>query len=234
MSLADRAPLRPHRGRSEARAGRGAPSYPVPVRTSRLETFADGVFAIAATLLILNVDAQVTGHGSALGGELLHAWPSYLAYGISFFTIGIIWVNHHTTLNQVAAADRVFLFLNVGFLMCVAFIPFPTRLVAQHLRESGATSAAAAYGLTLLVTALFFNAVWFYAAGRRRLLRPDADPKVVSGVSRSYIPGPAMYLTGTLVALASADAALIIFALITVFYVVESAVFGRSPAPDTT
>lgn len=132
----------------------------------------------------------------------------------------------------MGAADRVFLFLNVAFLMCVAFIPFPTRLVAQHLRESGGTSAAAAYGLTLLVTALFFNAVWFYAAGRRRLLRPDADPKVVSGVSRSFIPGPAMYLTGTLVALASADAGLIVFALITVFYVVENAVFGRSPAPD--
>jgi hypothetical protein len=105
--------------------------------TRRLEAFADGVFAIAATLLILNVDAQVRGGEQDLGRRLLHVWPSYAAYAISFLTIGIIWVNHHAVMHQLAGADRTFLFLNVGFLMCVAFIPFPTRLVAEHIREAG-------------------------------------------------------------------------------------------------
>ena len=109
--------------------------------TSRLETFADGVFAIAATLLILNVDAQVGAAHTDLGARLLHIWPSYVAYAVSFLTIGIIWVNHHTVMTQVARADRTFLFLTVIFLLCVAFIPFPTRLVAEHVRDEGARAA---------------------------------------------------------------------------------------------
>src|SRR2546422_11549998 len=93
--------------------------------TGRLETFADGVFAIAATLLILNVDAQVGGTRH-LGSGLLHIWPSYLGYAVSFLTIGIMWVNHHTLIALVERTDRVFLLLHVGFLMCIAFVPFPT------------------------------------------------------------------------------------------------------------
>src|SRR3989442_1047733 len=122
--------------------------------TSRLETFADGVFAIAATLLILNVDAQIGAAPADLGAGLLHMWPSYVAYAVSFLTIGIIWVNHHTVMTQVARADRTFLFLTVVFLLCVAFIPFPTRLVAEHVRDQGARVAALTYGITLTAAAV--------------------------------------------------------------------------------
>jgi uncharacterized membrane protein len=90
---------------------------------SRLEAFADGVFAIAATLLILNV----TVSGAPLAHELVRIWPSYAAYAVSFLSIGIIRVNHHTAMGQIGKVDRLFLFLNVMFLMVVAFIPFPTR-----------------------------------------------------------------------------------------------------------
>src|ERR1700687_3352487 len=151
----------------------------------RLETFADGVFAIAATLLILNVDSQVTGGGGSLGHQLLHVWPSYAAYAVSFVTIGIIWVNHHTVMGQIGRVDRAFLFQNVAFLMCVAFIPFPTRLVAEHVRDRGATVAALAFGVTLTTTAVLFCTLWLYASRGERLLRPDADPRVVSGITRS-------------------------------------------------
>jgi len=96
---------------------------------SRLEAFADGVFAIAATLLILNV----TVSGAPLAQELVQIWPSYAAYAVSFLTIGIIWVNHNTVMGQIGRVDRMFLFLNVLFLMFVAFIPFPTRLLAQYM-----------------------------------------------------------------------------------------------------
>ena len=192
--------------------------------TSRLETFSDGVFAIAATLLILNVQAT----SSRLTHELLQIWPSYLAYAISFLTIGIIWVNHHTFMSQIGRVDRTFLFLCVGFLMMVAFLPFPTRLIADHLRGEGAEPAALAYGITMTSTAVFFQAVWFYAAMGRRLLRDDADPRVVAGISRSYLPGPFLYLGATLVALASPTASVILFGGIALFYVLESSLFGRS------
>src|SRR5919204_4047728 len=101
--------------------------------TGRLETFSDGVFAIAATLLILEVHVREGRESLARG--LLHAWPSYTAYAISFLTIGIIWVNHHTVFEQIGRVDRTFLFINVAFLMLVAFIPFPTKLVSEHLRH---------------------------------------------------------------------------------------------------
>ena len=94
---------------------------------NRLETFADGVLAIAATLLILNVDTQVGDElGGDLGERLIEIWPSYAGYVVSFVTIGIIWINHHTVMAQIARVDRIFLVLNIGLLVCVAFIPFPT------------------------------------------------------------------------------------------------------------
>jgi uncharacterized membrane protein len=197
------------------------------VSTGRLETFSDGVFAIAATLLIL--DVHVTG--SPLSHRLLDIWPSYSAYAISFVTIGIIWVNHHTVFTQIGQVDRTFLLINVVFLMLVAFIPFPTSLIAQHLR-SGADAQAAAlvYGITLTTTAVLYNGLWFYASLGRRLLRPDADPAVVSGISRSYLPGPWIYLGATVVAFASPIASVALFALIAVFYVVESSLFARGKA----
>jgi uncharacterized membrane protein len=191
--------------------------------TSRLETFADGVLAIAATLLILDVSVS----GSPLSTQLARAWPSYVAYMVSFITIGIIWVNHHAIMDQVARCDRTFLVVNVFFLMVVAFIPFPTRLVAEHLRGEGARAAALAYGITLTLTAIWFNVLWFYAAAKGRLLREDADPRVVRGISRSYRPGPWIYLAATLIAFADPRVSLALFAAFAFFYVLESSLFGQ-------
>ena len=197
------------------------------MRSQRLETFADGIFAIAATLLILSVDSQVGNRPGGLGDRLLHIWPSYLGYAVSFLTIGIIWVNHHTVMDQIARTDRTYLFLSVGFLMCVAFIPFPTRLVAEHVRGEGAEAAALTYGFTLTVTAVMFNAIWFYAVRGRRLLREDCDPRVISGITRSYLPGPWIYLVSTLVAFASPTASVLLYMALALFYVAESSVFAR-------
>src|SRR5256886_7164570 len=170
--------------------------------TSRLETFADGVFAIAATLLILNVDAQVGSAPPNLGAGLLDMWPSYVAYAVSFLTMGIIWVTHHTVMPQVARADRTFLFLTVVFLLCVAFIPFPTRLVAEHVRDEAARAAALTYGITLTATAVMFQAIWLYASIGRRLLRADADQRLVRGITRSHPPGPFTFPPAPPIALA--------------------------------
>ena len=195
--------------------------------TARLETFADGVFAIAATLLILNVDSQVSGDLPDLGAQLAHIWPSYLAYAVSFVTIGIMWINHHTVMSQVGRVDRRFLIATVGLLLCIAFVPFPTRLVAEHIRAEGARDAALAYGFTMVATAIMFSLTWFYASRGGRLLHRNAEPAVVSGISRSYLPGPWIYLAATLLAFVSPTASVVLFMAIALFYVLESSLFGN-------
>jgi len=195
--------------------------------TARLETFADGVFAIAATLLVLNVEVPELGEKS-LAHELAKLWPAYVGYAVSFLTIGIIWVNHHTVLRQLRGIDRTFLFINVFFLLCIAFIPFPTRLLATYVRTDDGKAAALAYGVTLTITALFFNLMWRYAiGGGGRLLRPDADRREVDGITRSYRPGVPMYAAATVVGGFQAELGAALFAAIALFYVLSSAVFGR-------
>jgi len=200
------------------------------VETGRLEAFADGVFAIAATLLILDVSVRAPGAG--LGQAVLHNWPEYAAYIVSFVTIGIMWINHHTCMRLIHAADRTFLVINLLLLMCIAFVPFPTNLIAAHLHDSGLRAAALTYGVNLTITALFFNLFWFYAARGRRLIAAGADPKLISGISRSYIPGAPMYGAATLVALLSATASVALYALIAFFFLLESSIFGGTPVAD--
>ena len=193
------------------------------MRTSRLEAFADGVFAIAATLLVLEIQLP----GDDVGQGLLDIWPSYFAYALSFLSIGIMWVNHHVVLTFVREADRAFLFINLFLLMAIAFLPFPTAIYAEHLHDPGAEAAAVAYGLTFVVISIFFQLFWQYA--RRRLLRPDADRREVSGIDRSYWPGVPLYVIATLVALWSAIAALVVFAAIALIYV-SASIWGDEEA----
>jgi len=193
------------------------------VSTNRLETFADGVFAIAATLLILEIQLP----GGDVGQGLRELWPSYFAYALSFLSIGIMWVNHHVVLSFIRKADRIFLFINLFLLMAIAFVPFPTAVFADHIEKEGAREAAVAYGLTFVVIAVFFQFFWQYAY--RRLLRPDADRREVSGINRSYLPGVPLYVVATLVALVSATAALALFAAIALVYV-SASIWGDEAA----
>ena len=197
--------------------------------TSRLEAFSDGVFAIAATLLILNVAVDAGGH---LSEELLRIWPSYVAYAVSFVTIGIIWANHHTVMAQISHVNRTFLVINTLFLMVVAFIPFPTHLLSEYILDpQGAQPAAVAYGITGTLVAVMFNILWRYAASGRRLIRADAKARTVDGISRSYLPGPFLYTAATAVAFVSPQVSAGIYAAIALFYVVESSFFGDSEGP---
>jgi uncharacterized membrane protein len=200
------------------------------VETARVETFADGVFAIAATLLIL--DVNLPAHSEHVAHAYVHAWPQYTAYAISFLTLGIIWVNHHTIFRQIGAVDRTFLFLNVFFLMVIAFTPFPTRVRAEHMREDG-RAAAVAYGLTMIAMSVAYSALWFYAARGGRLIAAEADPRVVSGISRSFWPGIPVYSLATLSAFVTPWLAVVLFAAIALFYVLESSLFGGSRSRRT-
>jgi uncharacterized membrane protein len=194
------------------------------VETTRLETFADGIFAIAATLLI--IDVSVRARGGELGSALAHAWPEYVAYAVSFLTIGIMWINHHEVLRHIGRADRTFLSINVLLLLTVAFVPFPTRLVAEHLRDGGVRAAALAYGCTMVAEAACWAALWFYARRGNRLISPEADPRAVEGITRAFIPGVPTYVIATLVALWSPHASLALFAAIATFYLLESSLLA--------
>src|SRR6476619_6116823 len=168
------------------------------VETGRVEAFSDGVFAIAITLLILAVGIEQSLSGGRMRHQLLHIWPAYIAYGVSFLTVGIMWVNHHQIFRHFERVDRPLLLLNIVLLMCISFTPFPTRVVADNAQSPATREAAAVlYGLTMTFTAICFFAVWFY--GSRRVLRPDSAMREVSGIPRSYLPGAPTYALATAV-----------------------------------
>jgi uncharacterized membrane protein len=194
------------------------------METSRLETFSDGVFAIAATLLILEI--RLPAHGGVTH-SLLHLWPSYAAYAVSFVTIGIMWINHHTVFKQIDRVDRTFLTINVLFLLMIAFMPFPTHVLAAHLHHD-AKAAAFFYGLAMTLTAIMYQLLWFYAALGRRLIAESADQRMISGITRAFLPGVPLYVLGMLSALVSSWLSVGLYAGIALFYVVESSIFGRA------
>ena len=196
--------------------------------TQRLEMFSDGVFAIAATLLVLEFSVTSGHNAPSLDHQLLHLWPSYLAYATSVLTIGIIWINHHHVMETIARVDRSFLFINTLLLLVVAFIPFPTRLVAHYLQASGERAAVYAYGATLLLMAVVFNVLWAYAARNRRLIGDEMPQSQVRAVTQAC--GIGVPLTGLVLLLATwTPLGGVIFALaISAFYLPGAARFDRS------
>jgi uncharacterized membrane protein len=192
--------------------------------TTRLETFSDGVFAIAATLLVLELSVSSSDE---LGHALLHIWPQYLAYITSFVTIGIIWMNHHHTVSLIARTDRTMLFINNLLLLTVAFLPFPTKLVGDYLRGEGEQAAALAYAGTLVVMAILHQVWWQYARRNRRLIADETPDAALRAVDRAYWPGVPMYAAVFVVAFFSPLAAVVVTFAIAAFYLPSAALFDR-------
>jgi uncharacterized membrane protein len=170
--------------------------------TKRLEAFSDGVFAIAITLLILEVRLTDPAHRGDLSHRLGQAWPAYIAFLISFVTIGIMWANHHAIFRLIDRTSHGLVVANMMLLLCVSFLPFPTLVLGENLKGARADQHTAAffYGASFVVTAVFFNVLWHTAAFRRRLLVPSAG-KAVDTITRRYRLGPPSYLLATVVAL---------------------------------
>jgi TMEM175 potassium channel family protein len=144
------------------------------IGSGRLEAFSDGVFSIAITLLVLDLAVPSrTGAEGRLAGQLGHEWPSYFAYLVSFTVIGIIWVNHHTVFSKVREVDRPVLFANLALLLTVSVLPFPTRLLAEYLTDSGSDAhvAAAIYSAAMLAMSLAFSTLWIIVTRDARLLQ---------------------------------------------------------------
>lgn len=169
--------------------------------TTRVEAFSDGVFAIAITLLILEIHVPEGEHGAglSLAQGLAKLWPSYLAYLSSFIAILITWVNHHEILRLVRVVDYGFLFANGFVLLTVTFIPFPTAVLATHLTGEDARVAAAFYCGTFIVASLAWLLLLASIARRGRLRHTDV--RVVRRITRSFLLAPLVYTFATVVAL---------------------------------
>jgi uncharacterized membrane protein len=205
------------------------------VDSRRAESFSDGVFAVAITVLVFNllpIATATAGSGTTAGSltaqTLLLHWPAYLAYVVSFLTIGIMWLNHHTMLTAVSMVNRVVLVLNLLLLMGVVAIPFPTALVADHLNDGRAGKVATVtYGLVMIAISIGFASLWIYLAAHHHELGPRRRVRTPRLSTLRFTAGNAGYVAGTIVAVFVPVAALIIFGLLAVYYL-----FGHLPEPD--
>ena len=201
--------------------GHAPPARDGTTSTTRLEAFSDGVFAIAITLLVLEIKVPAVGEGGpgGLAAALAARWPSYVAFAISFLQIGIVWANHHAVMDHVRRADRGLLLVTVFFLMAVSFIPFPTAVLAEHLAEGvgrDRTAAALFFGGAYVWMAVAFNVLWRYIR-RAGLLHDPAHPGA-RAISRSFGYGPLTYVAVMLLALVNVPASVAGSALLAVFW----------------
>jgi uncharacterized membrane protein len=162
-------------------------------RTGRLEAFSDGVFAIAVTLLVLDIGVSGTA-GHDLGAAIRGLWPSYLAYVASFSTIGAAWLGHNAITEYLDRADAAFVRLNLLLLLVVSFLPFPTRLVAEFIHQDEAERVAVTfYGIILLLSSVLLQVLWRYAV-RAHLVRPDTADEEIELLTERLTPGLGAYL----------------------------------------
>jgi uncharacterized membrane protein len=189
--------------------------------TGRVEAFSDGVFAIAVTLLVLELktpdDKQGLWHG------LVHEWPSFAAYLTSFFIIGIMWVNHHSMFRQIVRSDRVLLFLNLLLLLWTSLLPFPTSLVSRHLGHSGgdASVAEAVYSANLTLAAIAFSLIWAHAVRGGRLIAAPMPPRDERLAIARFSVGTFLYAATIGLAFVSAIAALAVQFALALYYLFE-------------
>jgi uncharacterized membrane protein len=192
---------------------------------SRLEAFSDGVIAVAITLLALNLTVAGPGHGHLV--HLLHdKWPAFVAYLISFFTIGIIWVNHHALVRTIKTVDRTLLFLNLALLLFVVAIPFATATVADYLSVPNDDTPVAMmlYGGVFLGMSAGFGAIFEWTLHGQRVYQPLPTEQHWAA-RRRFVGGGLVYAVAIVVAFFNAIASFVIIGLVAVYYI-----FERTPA----
>jgi uncharacterized membrane protein len=184
--------------------------------TNRLEAFSDGVFAVASTLLVLNLQVPQVTSVSELVPRLGELWPKLLSYALSFVLVGIYWVAHHNTFHYIKRSDRSLLWLNILLLLCIVFLPFPTALLGQYPEQR---VSVIVYAGTLLITGLVLQSLWWYATSRFRLVDRNIDPRLVQRATRRNLTGPLIYLLAIGISLFSVPASLALFFLVPLYYI---------------
>ena len=184
--------------------------------TNRLEAFSDGVFAVASTLLVLNLQVPQVTSVSELVPRLGELWPKLLSYALSFVLVGIYWVAHHNTFHYIKRSDRSLLWLNILLLLCIVFLPFPTALLGQYPEQR---VSVIIYAGTLVITGLVLQSLWWYATSRYRLVNREIDPHLVQRATRRNLTGPLIYLLAIGISLFSVPASLVLFLVVPVYYI---------------
>jgi len=185
----------------------------------RLLAFSDGVFAIAITLLVLDLHEPTVAHG--LLNVLFSEWPAYLSYVLSFLIIGILWVQHHAMFRSIRRTDHLFLLINVVFLMWIAVLPFPTALLAKYLDSpTGQQTVTAIYTGSFVIGGLLFNLLWRYAIHGGCLLGEEVDRQAIRRTTRSYAAGPILYLLDFALSFISPAGSIALFFLLALFYAI--------------
>ena len=175
--------------------------------TSRIEAYSDGVFAIACTLLILEIRLPGAGAEGSLWAHLVALWPSYLAFGLSFFVILVTWIVHQDLMRLIRTTTQPVLLANGCALIYVTFIPFPTAVLAAHLGGPEASTAAAFYCGTFVLGSGAFNLL-VEAIARGQLCRPEVDAQAIDRIRRGYRITFVIYLAATAIALVAPYVAL--------------------------
>jgi len=195
--------------------------------TGRLEAFSDGVFAVAITLLVLNikipgidVPASQLPNDTQLWSTLLNEWPMLAAYTTSFATIGVMWINHHRLYTHIKRTNTMLMLLNLLLLLIIVFVPVPTALVAEYLVHPDQHAAALLYSGTMIILAICFNLLWRYASYHNRLLSKNADERAVNAITKQYWLGPVVYLLAFILALFSTPASLTLNFLLALFFAI--------------
>jgi uncharacterized membrane protein len=184
---------------------------------NRVETFSDGVFAIAITLLVLTI-AQPADYRH-LADELGRQWPSLAAYVVSFIVIGIMWLNHHTVFSHLKLVDRGMFYCNLLLLMTIVFIPYPTGVFGEALRQGqGARTAAVFYSVCMAINACTWAGLWLYASIGRRLLHDDFPEKQRKLSTVLFVIGPLFYGAAIAIALVSPYICLAFHGLLALYY----------------
>lgn len=195
----------------------------------RIEAFSDAVFAIAVTLLVVELPFDKVGDGE-LGDALRDHWPNLVAYVVSFLTVGMAWMYHHAIFSQIAEVDRTVAVLNLVILMAIAFIPFPTALMGDYVAQGDdAELATVVFSGAWVLAAAGMTSLWFYARRRPGVLAPDVPPDGIRRLSIIFAAAVPMYIAFTVVAAFSAEAALVLYSLTAVGYLfgADHAALGR-------
>ena len=196
---------------------------------SRLEAFSDGVIAVAITLLALDLTVEGYGHGPLIH-QLYDKWPSFLAYLISFFMIGIIWVNHHALVRSITKVDRLLLFLNLVLLLFVVLIPFATATEASYFphNDKDAQLAMVLYAGVFLGMSVGFGAIFEWTLHGERVYQ--AVPRERHWAARArFVGGGLVYVVAIIVATFNAVASFVLIALAAVYYIVENTPVASGP-----
>jgi uncharacterized membrane protein len=186
----------------------------------RTEAFSDGIFAIAITLLVL--DLHVPGVHTGLLAALAAQWPHYAAYAVSFLTVGIIWVNHHAFVDRLQRVNRPLLFLNLLFLLFVSVLPFPTSLLSSFLEGSQGPVAAAVYSANMAAMGGAFGAMVIYAVRHGGLLTPSAAAAIDRRYLARFTFGGLVYVIAAATAFVDTRISLAVIAALAVYYALLS------------